>query len=267
MKFSLKFITKLLIVLVILSLTITAFVINKLFEIQIKLHFIESQTKTDVKLHFIFLFQRDALVVKMNIASQQLAERTKLNYNQQLLNQRIPYNKLDDTDFLTNIILNACEPIFKALEDNRIELQNEINTNLGTNIVININTIRNEFRQQINAILIANKDILDLLVYYTQILTYIIIAIFVYFICSSIYLLIKPKLFIITIILAIIALITTIVFNILVFIVPNKVKNFNKNIDVNIKDTIIMFLVNTYLLCVLFLIHVFMRNVKFRIGK
>ncbi len=246
-------------VLIMLALSITAYVINEIFKIAVKLQFKETQTDTDVGLKFTFLFRKDALDLELFIDSNELSEKTNLSQGQQLNKSTIPYNKMNDVGFLTNIVMTGCEPIFQAITDGT---QNGVREETGKNVTINSNTIRNEFREEIRNFLINQKVVLDLLVYYTNIFSMIIIGIFVYFICVSLYLLLSPKLFLITLLFGIISFILTIVFSTLVFYVPTALKKLNSNIIFETKTTIILFLTNTYLLSLLFIVHYFTKKNK-----
>jgi hypothetical protein len=241
-----KFIIKLIIFLVTLGLSIAAFIVDKLFKVSFLIEINEPQTNSSGKLNISLLFQREQLQLELEFLSEDIANRTELPAHIQLVKVIIPYNKFNDTTFMTNTVMNGLNPVFEEL-DRRINGFNETQA-------------ENAIRQQINAFFTQNKKILDMLAYYAQLFTYGIIGVFVVIIFITLYLFMLFKMFLITLLFFLVILVMCVVFTAIVFIAPNKIKELNEGFSLKIEQSILFTLINTYLMMLLFLIHVFMIN-------
>ena len=191
-------------------------------------------------------------------------QRVKLSFYIKHFDSRYYKPKLNDVNYLTNIVMNACEPIFEGFQNNLPRLNQAIQSQQsqhqsGPIVTIDINQIKALFREYINRFFLDYKDTLNLLAKYTKNIMVFIICLFVYFVGVSLYLLIKRKWFIVSFFAGIISVILTLAFTILVIYVVNDLKyglTYNiKDITIDIKNTVILNMTSTYILCLLFLIH------------
>lgn len=249
---NLKYIIKCILAIALFVLTLFAYLINRIFALKVNFSFTETETDTNVKLEATFLFRRSDLVLSLTLDSPELAQIDGIGRNIKLVEEIIPYNKINDTDFMINLIFNACQPIFDAIQR---QIGNQID----------IDNVKRNFRQQITIFIKNNKQVLNTLTQLTTLLAKIIFGIFIFYVISCIYILIPFKLRLVSFIMALITLILTLVFNVIVFIIPGKVNGIQKNVSVEIDKTLILLLASSYTICLIYIIQLFMKKRTWKI--
>lgn len=246
-----KFITKLIITIIILALSITAFLVDKLFKVVFSTDVEEPQTNSTITIEFSTLFQREKLELVLRSESTDLANRIGIPAKNELLRQTIPYGNLNNIGFMTDAVINSLSPIFN-------ELERRVNG-------IDINIAKESIRLQVANFLIANKSFLDLLVYYAEIFSLAVIGVFGIIVLMCLYLFARINIFLVTLIFFLVTIIMAAAFTVVVFIVPVKLNDVGPpGFAFKIEQSIILTLVNLYLLFIMFIIHIFMKN---RTGK
>jgi hypothetical protein len=255
-----KFIINAVLALAVIGISITGFIIDDLFTVKFNINFIEPQTQLNVNLTIELNFSRNNFVLKLFANSEDIIQLLNDN-DPKIAEITIPYDKINDIEFLTNTIIELSTVITDAIikfgEDKGIIVNPE-----DKQRVIDF------YQDQIIQLISNNKEVLDEVAKGAKIFKIIIMVMLPFYIVTSLYMLFNFKFVMVTILLILIILIFGVAFSLLVFIIPKKIKKLNDNVEFKNGFTAITYMINSYIILTMCIVYVMMKQpIKKAINK
>lgn len=253
MRLSKRFITNLILALAVTSVAIAGFVVNDIFSVRFNIDYTDTTTNINVNFTIELQFRREDFILRIYINSSDLARIMKISNKTKIAEQKFPYNKLNDVDFLTDVVIHLTDPIVKAIIDAAQERTGAIIINPVTK-----NKIINLFREQIREQIANNKKALDQVAEGAKIFKTIISAMMPFFIVNGFYMVSPYRIFIISFILFVLVVAMVIIFTAFVLIIPEKIKEASKGrMEIISGTTMKTYLANSYLAFIMFWVNWF----------
>mgnify|MGYP005643736569 CR=1 FL=1 len=247
MQLSSKFIINSILMLAIISVSVAGFVVNDLFTITFNIEYLEPQTNIKVDFRVDFQFRREDFILRVFNEEELLGVPKGIKLAEKIL----PYDKINDVDFLSNTLLELIDPIINAIikqgEQRGIIIRPE-----DREKVINFS------RDKIRNFLLDNKKGLDEVAKIANIFKNVITAMMPFFILNSLYMISSYKFFLISLILFILVLAMTIIFTAFVILLPPKISEISEGI-ITLKSgfTMTSYLANSYVALLMFFVNWF----------
>lgn len=248
MQFSSQFIINSILALAVISVSIAGFVMNDLFTITFNIEFREPQTNILFDFRVAFQFRREDFILKVFVDSKEMARLIGVGRGSKIAEKTFPYNKINDVEFLSNIIVELIQPITNAVikegERRGIIIRPEDRQRVETFV-----------KNQVKSFLTDNKKGLDEAANIANIFKTVIIAMMPFFILNALYMIFGYRFFFVSLILFILVLAMTLIFTAFVILLPPKISEATEGvITLEPGFTMRSYLANSYVAVLMFFV-------------